>query len=130
MDFLEKLFDKHDPWHPRQAEREHGEHYRYHGDPQGRSGLQGVLGVLAQRKALLVIGAVLLLVAGIGGILAAVVLLPLVRALIAAVGGPDLSALLADLPRLVNTLLVDVPKAILDYLAPLLQFKGTLEGKA
>ena len=119
-----------EPWHAHAAEREHGEHYRYRGDPQGRSGLQGMLGVLAQHKALLVIGAVLLLVVGIGGILAVVLLLPLVGALIAVAGASDLATLLVDLPRLLNTLLVGVPRAVLDYLPPLRQLKSTLEGKA
>jgi hypothetical protein len=89
-----------------------------------------MLGVLAQHKALLVIGAVLLLVVGIGGILAVVLLLPLVGALIAVAGASDLATLLAALPRLLNTLLVGVPRAVLDYLAPLRQLKSTLEGKA
>jgi hypothetical protein len=89
-----------------------------------------VLRALPQHKALLVIGAVLLLVVGIGGILAVVLVLSLLGTLGPLVGAPDLTALLGDLPRLVNTLLVDAPKAILDYLAPLLRLKGTLEGKA
>ena len=66
----------------------------------------------------------------LGGVLGLVLLLPLVGKLVAGVGAPDLSALLTDLPRLVSMLLVDVPKAVLDYLAPLLQLKTALEGKA
>jgi hypothetical protein len=155
MDFLDQLFEKHGPRHPRQhdehgqhsprppwdashgdlryaraAEHDHGAHPGHDAGLQGRLGLQGMLGVLAQHKALLVIGAVLLLVVGIGGILAVVLVLSLLGTLGPLVGVQDLTALLGDLPRLVNTLLVDAPKAILDYLAPLFQLKGTLEGKA
>lgn len=89
-----------------------------------------MLGVLAQRTALLVMGASLLLVVGLGGTLALLVLLPLVGTLGTLAGTQDLTALLGDLPRLVSTHLVEVPKAVLDYLAPLLQFKSALEGKA
>lgn len=155
MDFLEKLFEKHGPRHPRQhdehgqhsprppwdashgdpryahaAEREHGEHYRYRGDPQGRSGLQGMLGVVAQHKALLVVAALLLFVVVFGGVLAVVFMLSLLGTFGTLEGIQDLAARRGDLPRLVNTLLVDVPKAALDYLAPLFQLKRTLEGKA
>ena len=59
-----------------------------------------------------------------------VLLLPVIGTLVAGVGAPDLSALLTNLPRLFSMLLVDVPKAVLDYLAPFLQLKTALEGKA
>jgi len=154
MDFLDKLFEQHGGrpprrhddhgWHsarphrdashsdPRDAyasEHEHGEHHAYRGDPYGRSGLQGVLGDLAQRKALLGVAALLLLVVTIGGLAGLALLLPLIGTLVALVGAQDLSILLTDLLRLVSTLLVDVPKAVLDYLAPILQLKSALEGK-
>lgn len=154
MDFLEKLFEKHGTrpsgrhdehgWHsarpyqdashgdPRDAhasEHEHGEPHAYRGDPHRRSPLPGVLGALAQHKMLVVVGTLLLLVVALGGILALVLLLPLAGKLVAAAGAQDLSALLTDLPRLATTLLAEVPKAVREYLAPLLQLKSALEGK-
>lgn len=108
----------------------HGEHHGHYDSAHGRSGLHGGLGVLAQHKAILVVAALLLLVVVFGGVLAVVLMLSLLRTFGTLVGAQDLTALLGDLPRLVNTLLVDAPKAILDYLAPLFQVKGTLERKA
>ena len=155
MDFLEKLFEQHGGRHPRRHDdhdwhstrphqdafhdearhayasaREHGESHAHHGGQQGRSPLTGVLGALAQHKTLLVVAALLLLVVAIGGLIGLVLLLPMVGKLVAGVGAQDLSVLLTDLPRLLTTLLVEVPKAVLDYLTPLLQLKSTLEGKA
>jgi hypothetical protein len=115
---------------PRYAYGKAPEHREHDGGPHGRSGRHGVLGGLAQHKVLLVVAALLLLVVAVGGILGLVLLLPLAGALVAGVAAPDLSALLTDLPRLVSVLLVDVPKAVLDYLAPFLQLKTALEGKA
>jgi hypothetical protein len=76
------------------------------------------------------VATLLLLVVATAGVIGLVLLLPLVGTLVAGVGAQDLSALLTDLPRLLTTLLVEVPKAVLGYLAPLLQLKSTLEGKA
>lgn len=86
--------------------------------------------LLAQHKTLVGVAALLLLVVAVGGVLGLVLLLPVIGTLVAGVGAPDLSALLTDLPRLVSMLLVDMPKAVLDYLAPVLQLKTALEGKA
>ncbi len=153
MDFLEKLFEKHgtrapgrndehgwpaarphredshgDPWDTHAWE--HGGYRAYDRRLQGRLGRHGVLGVLSQHKALAVVAALLVLVVLFSGIVALVVALVLVGAFGTLAGIQDFTALLTDLPRLVTMLLVDVPKAILDYLAPLLQLKSTLEGKA
>jgi len=155
MGFLEKLFEQHGGRHPRRHDdhgwhpprpprdashgdprdayasaHEHEEPHAYRGDPHRRSPLLGVLGPLAQHKTLLVVATLLLLVVAIAGVIGLVLLLPLVGTLVAGVGAQDLSALLTDLPRLLTTLLVEVPKAVLGYLAPLLQLKSTLEGKA
>ena len=155
MDFLEKLFEKHggrnprrhdehgwhssrphqeashgDPRYAHVSEHQSGEPHAYHGDPRGRSPLSSVLGAVAQHKTLLGVAAILLLVVAIGGALGLVLLLPLVGKLMAAVGSQDFTGLLTDLPGLVSMLLVDVPKAVLDYLAPLFQLKTALEGKA
>jgi hypothetical protein len=88
-----------------------------------------VLRALAQHKTLVGVAALLLLVVAVGGVLGLVRFLPLAGTLAAGVAAPDLSALLTDLPRLVSMLLVDMPKAVLDYLAPVLQLKTALEGK-
>jgi hypothetical protein len=155
MDFLETLFERHDGRHshrhndhgrhssrswwdtphgdPRDAhvsEREDGTPRASRDDPHGRSVLPGILDALAQRKTLVVVGALMLLVVAIGGVVALVMLLPMAGSLFAGVGAQDLFTRLTDLPRLITMLLVDVPKAVLDYLAPLLQLKSTLEGKA
>ena len=155
MDFLEKLLAQYGTQHPRRhddhgghaprpprdashadpryvqaSEHEHGESQESRHDSRDRSPLSGVLGALAQHKALVGVAALLLLVVAVGGVLGLVLLLPVIGTLVAGVGAPDLSALLTDLPRLLTTLLVEVPKAVLGYLAPLLQLKSTLEGKA
>ena len=155
MEFLKKLFEQHGGRNPRQHD-EHDSHaarphqnafhgdpryahasehrseepHTYRGDSHGRSGLPGMLGALTQHKTLVGVAALLLLVVAVGGVLGLVLLLPVIGTLVAGVGAPDLSALLTDLPRLVSMLLVDVPKAVLDYLAPFLQLKTALEGKA
>ena len=155
MDFLEQFFEKHGTRAPRQHDEhgrhtarphqgtshdepryayapghDHGEHHGHYHGAHGRSGLHGGLGVLAQHKAILVVAALLLLVVVFGGVLAVVLMLSLLGTFGTLVGIQDLAARLGELPRLVNTLLVDVPKAVLDDLAPLLQLKSTLEGKA
>jgi hypothetical protein len=155
MDSTEDLFKPYGDKRPRL----HGDHARYpvgphpeephddpryarmHADPsdgsrhdreahRGHPGVRGVLLLLAQYKALVVVAALLLLVVTIGGIFALALLLPFVGTLLALVGAQDLSAPLADLPRLLGTLLVEAPKALLEYLAPLLQPKSALAGKA
>ena len=155
MDFLQKLVTPHGDKHPRlnddhrrlptrpspgephgdargahTSEHEHGEYQAYHGGPYVRSRPQRLLGALAQHKILMVVAVVLLLMVAIGGILTVALLLPLIGTLVALLEAQDLTALLADLPRLLSTLLVDVPKAVLEYLAPFLQLKSALEGKA
>ena len=155
MDLLEKLFKRHrtkdprppdesgryaarpyldkprgDPRYAHAAEHEHGEPRAFGDDPPNRSSVPGMLGALARHKTLLVVAAALILVVAIGGVIGLVLLLPVAGTLVAAVGAQELSTLLTDLPRLVNTLLVEVPKALLNTLAPLLQLKNTLEGKA
>ncbi len=89
-----------------------------------------MLRVLSQHKTLAVVAALLVVAVLFGGIVAVMLALALFGAFGALAGIQDLTALVTDLPRLVTTLLVDVPKALLDYLAPLLQLKSTLEGKA
>jgi hypothetical protein len=89
-----------------------------------------VLGVLAQHKVLLVVAALLVLVVLFGGIVALVFALPFLGGFGALAGAQDLTALLGDLPGLVSILLVDAPQAVLDYLAPVLQLKTALGGKA
>jgi hypothetical protein len=43
-------------------------------------------------------------------------------------GAQDLTGLLANLPKLLTTLLVEAPKAMIEYLGPLLKLKTALEG--
>lgn len=155
MDFLEKLFEKHGSrtperhdehgwpparphredsrgpsWSLHESAQEHGKHRAYDGRLQGEWGRHGLLRVLSQHKTLAVVAALLVLAVLFGGIVAVMLALALFGASGALAGIQDLTALVTDLPRLVTTLLVDVPKALLDYLAPLLQLKSTLEGKA
>jgi hypothetical protein len=115
---------------PRYAYAKEPEHREHDGGPHGRSQRHGVLGSLAQHKVLLVVAALLVLVVLFGGIVALVLVLPFLGTLGLLAGAQDLTALLTDLPRLVSMLLVDMPKAVLDYLAPVLQLKTALEGKA
>jgi|WetSurMetagenome_2_1015567.scaffolds.fasta_scaffold137366_3 hypothetical protein len=98
--------------------------FRHDREPHhGHPGSRGVLSRLAQHKTLVVVAALLLLVVTIAGILAVALLVPVVGTLLSLVGTQDL-------PALLGTLLVDVPKVVLEYLAPFLQLKSTLEGKA
>jgi hypothetical protein len=118
-----------DPRYAQASGHEHGESHAPRHDARHRSPLSGVLRALAQHKTLVGVAALLLLVVAVGGVLGLVRFLPLAGTLAAGVAAPDLSALLTDLPRLVSMLLVDMPKAVLDYLAPVLQLKTALEGK-
>ncbi len=119
-----------DPGYAPASEHPYGEHHSYRGEHGGLSTLPGVLRALVQRKALLVVAAVLLLVVTIGGVVGLALLLPLVGTLSSLVGAHDLPALLADLPKLLITFLEETLKAVLDYLASLLPLKDALEGKA
>ncbi len=117
-------------WPLDESAPEHGKYRAYDRRPQGRLGRRGVLGVLSQHKALAVVAGLLVLVVLCGGIVAVMLALVVFGAFGSLAGISDFTALPTDLPRLVTMLLVDVPQAVVDYLAPLLQLKRTLEGTA
>lgn len=146
MDFLEDLFKRHskthtrhaggsiehiaDPYRPGHSAQERREAFWRRSDPHQRVGtrIPELVTSLLRNKVLLA-GIAMVLFALVGGaVLALVVLLPLAGQLLGLVGAVDPTKLLADLPALLARLLVDAPKAILEYLGPLLKLKASLEG--
>ncbi len=155
MDFLEDLFRRHsdkpqrprgghhrypawshpearhgDPGYARMHQEQHDEHRDTRGAYHSHPGFPSLLSLLAQHKALAAATALLLVAVVIGGILALALLVPVAGRFLALLDAQNPSAVLADLPKLLTTLLLEMPKAVLEYLAPLLQLKSVLEGKA
>jgi hypothetical protein len=148
MDFLENLLGKHrDKLHGQQNgpsgypagpyrtdQRDHHETDERATDPYHREGrpggvsLTGIPGAILRHKALWGVAAALLLVLAGGAVVVLVLLLPLVGKLLGVIGAQDLTGLLANLPKFLTTLLVEVPQAVIEYLGPLLKLKTALEG--
>ena len=148
MDFLENLLGKHrDKYHRQQngpsgypagphrtdqhdrqeTDERATDQYHREGRPGG-VGLAGIPGAILRHKALWGVAAVLLLFVAGGAVLVLVLLLPLVGKLLGVIGAQDLTGLLANLPKLLTTLLVEAPKAMIEYLGPLLKLKTAMEG--